>query len=650
MPSVAFASVIRRLKRRSLAADVIAFVGVLCLALSGLEGWHAWHARTLAIADDRVETSNLGRSLAQHAHDTVLAADTSLIGLRERIETDGLGPKSLARLRTLMQVQVASLPVLHGLFVFDAEGNGIANSLAEAGPVLNYADRSYFKAHRADPSRAVVIGNPVHSKTDGSWIITVSRRLDTPDGRFMGVVEATISIDFLQRFYATFDVGSEGALGLMTTSGILIARSPAAENTIGMDLSASPVFRSLVTAAATGSFEYRGAIDHVLRFGSYRRVEDYPLLVLVAHGQDEVLAGWWTDTAIDIVGGLAAMAALFLLGHRIVRQMRRREEAEQRYRLLADNSSDAIVCVTLDGRRLYVSPAFTELTGWSVAEALEQRWGASVHAEDQGRVLAMPNQLRTGTGQLTDRFRYLCRDGSVRWVEARLKLVADVVGEGQGGEGEGGRFIVNIRDVSARKAAEDEIVELNRRLAAQARTDALTGLDNRRSFDEAMSVEWARAARDRKPLSLLMIDLDHFKRYNDRYGHQQGDACLRAVAAALEACGRRPGDLAARYGGEELVLLLPGTDEGAARQMAATAREAIAALGLMHLDNPPSGRVTASIGVATARPCGRNEQAGVANLIGAADVALYRAKRSGRDRFVEASPADAFPALRLSVP
>lgn len=168
------------------------------------------------------------------------------------------------------------------------------------------------------------------------------------------------------------------------------------------------------------------------------------------------------------------------------------------------------------------------------------------------------------------------------------------------------------------------------RLARDSATDALTGLANRRQFDAVLAVEWNRAARSQAPLSLLMIDIDHFKRYNDHYGHLTGDRCLQRVAATLKACARRAGDLVARFGGEEFVLLLPGVALDEACETAQQCLERMQELAVPHAASPVAGFVTLSIGVASHVP---DANASAASLINAADVAMYRAKSGGRTRY-----------------
>ncbi|MBI5179530.1 MAG: diguanylate cyclase [Nitrospinae bacterium] len=165
-----------------------------------------------------------------------------------------------------------------------------------------------------------------------------------------------------------------------------------------------------------------------------------------------------------------------------------------------------------------------------------------------------------------------------------------------------------------------------RRLSA---IDGLTGLANRRNFDEFMEKEWRRALRDAKPVSLIMIDIDHFKAYNDTYGHQGGDDCLKKVAAVIIENVKRPADLAARYGGEEFVVVLPDTKTKGAEELAEQLRKSLQAVGIPHARNTAAPVVTISLGVATLLP-----ERGLppSELVARADKALYAAKDGGRNQ------------------
>jgi diguanylate cyclase (GGDEF)-like protein len=174
----------------------------------------------------------------------------------------------------------------------------------------------------------------------------------------------------------------------------------------------------------------------------------------------------------------------------------------------------------------------------------------------------------------------------------------------------------------------------------------LTGIANRRSFDDTIGIEWRRAVRNGLPLSLLMLDVDYFKPYNDAYGHPAGDRCLRTVAEIIDSCVKRAGDLAARYGGEEFAVVLPHTDAEEARLLAQKVCDAVSGWGLEHGASAIAGHVTVSVGVATRmvrddvheeeRDGDRSALAQL-SLIDAADKALYEAKSAGRNRIASAT-------------
>lgn len=166
-------------------------------------------------------------------------------------------------------------------------------------------------------------------------------------------------------------------------------------------------------------------------------------------------------------------------------------------------------------------------------------------------------------------------------------------------------------------------------LRSLASIDGLTGIANRRALDERLSSAWAHACRDGAPLSLLMVDIDFFKRYNDHFGHLQGDTCLKRVASALAKSTGRPYDLVARYGGEEFVCLLPDTQADGAKLVAQKMQTAIEQLEIAHPLSEASSHVTLSIGIASTMPA---QQAHVSQLLEAADAQLYTAKHTGRNR------------------
>jgi diguanylate cyclase (GGDEF)-like protein len=181
------------------------------------------------------------------------------------------------------------------------------------------------------------------------------------------------------------------------------------------------------------------------------------------------------------------------------------------------------------------------------------------------------------------------------------------------------------RKVAQRTAA---LQQANGKLEAMSHTDALTGLPNRRRFDETLSTEWRRAVRQGSPLGLAMIDVDRFKRYNDAYGHLEGDDCLRAIAAAMRGTLRGDPDVICRYGGEEFAAILPGANREVSMRIAERLRAAVSALRRPHTGNE-GGIVTVSIGLAAHIP---KDSVTASDLVAVADIALYEAKMNGRNQ------------------
>jgi diguanylate cyclase (GGDEF)-like protein/PAS domain S-box-containing protein len=292
--------------------------------------------------------------------------------------------------------------------------------------------------------------------------------------------------------------------------------------------------------------------------------------------------------------------------------------------------------VGLDGIRRYVSPAVERLLGWRPEEMVgsNARLGSTpqefVHPEDQRSFLDAGIALKTGrVDENSVCFRHLRRDGSWHWVDGRARLRMSEDGARPIG------IVVALRDATDRKVVELKLKDALEQMERMAATDGLTGLANRRHFDGVADKEWRRCRREHQPLSVLLLDADHFKHFNDRYGHLAGDGCLRAIASQLAAAARRPGDLAARYGGEEFLFLMPNADRAAALRMAELLRKLVLDLAIAHEGSPVLGVVTVSIGGATVWPKDpETGQSSVNALLAAADTALYQAKSGGRNRVV----------------
>jgi diguanylate cyclase (GGDEF)-like protein/PAS domain S-box-containing protein len=289
------------------------------------------------------------------------------------------------------------------------------------------------------------------------------------------------------------------------------------------------------------------------------------------------------------------------------------------FQLVTEHSFDIICRIGLDNTMHYVSPACLRILGWTQEEMTGVGPGNFVLAEDVPLIEAASRRLldpEVENSPATVRMRR--KDGSLVWMEMNARAIRDPA------TGEASEVVVVMRDITEYKAMEEKLVD-------QALSDSLTGLANRRAFDQALLREWELTLRDGSDISLLLLDIDHFKRFNDTYGHQAGDDCLCAIAAAVKESVRST-DIAARYGGEEIAVILRPMSAADALVVAEKLRARIEALRLPLEE----GWVTASIGVATALARHGGSVRMPESLLLAADKALYQAKREGRNRVVSA--------------
>lgn len=290
--------------------------------------------------------------------------------------------------------------------------------------------------------------------------------------------------------------------------------------------------------------------------------------------------------------------------------------------VVTDNSRDVIVLADLNGRFTYVSPAVETMNGWKPGELIHQKLSDQAHPEDRAKVEDAVHRLRHGSEGTIIEYRTQKRNGEYIWVESSLRLFRDRRTRIPAGS------LSLVRDITERKHNETLLVEAYQALEELAVVDALTGVANRRRFNEYLATEWSRSARLQKPISLLLVDADSLKQHNDSHGHLSGDRCLKAIANAAAEAAKRSEDLVARFGGDEFAIILPGTDNQGAVDVGIKIRE------VLEQRDPdgvllPAEPVTVSVGCATwiAKP---GEHAEV--LIQMADEALYEAKRSGRNQ------------------
>jgi diguanylate cyclase (GGDEF)-like protein/PAS domain S-box-containing protein len=271
----------------------------------------------------------------------------------------------------------------------------------------------------------------------------------------------------------------------------------------------------------------------------------------------------------------------------------------------------------------YIGPQIEALLGWKAESWVSvEDWAMRMHPDDRDYVVNFcVTQSQAGVDHEAD-YRALTKDNGYVWIR-------DVVHVVRNDRGEVEALIGFMFDITERKKTEEKLLTLQKELEALSFKDGLTNIANRRRFDSGFELEWERARSERQPLSILLLDVDFFKQYNDLYGHTQGDQCLVDIAQTLSLALDGPRDLVARYGGEEFVVLLPEADAGVARKVAERCQRLLQKKAIVHALSPHGGRVTVSVGAGTVVPDGQNDRAG---FIQAVDQQLYAAKKNGRDR------------------
>ncbi len=602
-------------------------VPLICFALIVLNVVHDWQSRSASLRSVQAMNRSLAHSLVRQAEDTISSADSVLVGLAAQVERGGHTLDLSDQLGREMAAQVAQSDSLVDLSIYDAEGNLVLSSSPFA-PGINLFDQSFFQHHLSNTDLHAFLGPPVTSQSRTSWKVTVSRRLESEEHRFVGVVAASLSSAYFEQQYRALGLGANSAVTAFRTDGTLLFRYPGDISYLGRSYAKEAMFRLWSPTRPAAFHQYFARADGIERVAAFDTSRKYPVIVNVAASMQDALADWRRETLWDMVEYGVLGSLVVWLGRRVERQARRQREADRaraenelHFRLLTEMSGDMVTRVDADGMRTYVSPASDRLLGFGADELLNTRALQASNAADVPGVESFLTALREGAGSdMTLAYRAAHRDGREIWVEANIRVTHDP----ETGRTNGAVMI--SRDITARKALEAGLQSL-------AATDALTGLANRRRLDEVLHNEWRRAAREGTPLSLALMDVDLFKAYNDRYGHLAGDECLRQLAQTLSRVFRRPGDLLARYGGEELAAVLPATESGGAWDVAEAARDAVEQAGLVHEGNPVRGTVTVSVGVSTSYPVPEQDAAaGVEKLLRTADMALYEAKHAGRNR------------------
>ncbi|MHB0776098.1 diguanylate cyclase domain-containing protein [Halomonas sp. WWR20] len=613
-------------------------LGTLAVATAALLlgiGAHNEYERDLVTLQKQLEAQAV--LLSEHAESSFSAAELILTEVASEVQLRRLdGYVSSSTLWGPMYRTVMRSPQIGGMLIADAHGETvfIANKLPNA-TIQGVAQYDFFQTLR-DGSE-LHIGAPITVRDSDDTLIPVSGRLQNSNGEFVGVVAVLLDAAYFKNFYTRAQRDLDLRIGMFREDGesLILYPAPTGAMPSGINdaveqiLAHDGIYTSIVVSP----------LDRLPKIVSLRNLSLYPVALSVAYDYQAFLQTLQPTFIrygmIFLVLSSGITLAIYLLDRSIrnsarlrdrqLKVLRKQQETEQLCHAIARNIPNGNV-VVFDRELRYV---FADGQEWrnSAGKRLKIHIGQPIHVDFPDEASEMLQSL--GQNALAGHKA----EAELRYGERIYKITAVPL---PGDHGEIHRALALSQDITSFKEDQQKLERLNRQLHILSTRDELLGVANRREFDRLLEQEWRRCARERLPLGLLMIDVDYFKRYNDAYGHPAGDACLQQIAAVLKESAARPGDRVARYGGEELVILLPSTDIEGTQLVAERVHSALAARALPFADSLVSDHVTVSIGAASRRP--RHDQAPEV-LLKEADTALYSAKHEGRDRTVTALPA-----------
>lgn len=598
-------------------------------ALFALDGYLEHQRRLSALTEQlRMEA----KLLSEHARLSFAAADLVLTEIETTAKRTGL--HALANSRDYWESfreLVARTPQLGAVNIADAEGTVRFSTAVFPAPAgVNIGNRELFIAHRQGQQR--FIGKSAVDRTTRRQFIPVSIRLNDPEGAFNGAIISTLDTSYFKNVYTEMAVNSDLRIGIFRVDGTALS--------LPSGMNASPValqpfaFGAGLQVGDGDWHSFVGSSEETRRIVAQQRVEGYPILVSASYDYYALVRSLyptWAFTGLIFLAFAAAIVLSIVFLNRTMRTVdqeremqlalaRRQREAERLSHAIISNFPNGRVLiydkelrnVFADGQPFDNDPAYANdrMIGRTIHEIYPPRIRATLQALARNALAGMKSQ-----GEIAGRMRI-------------YKVIATPLKDDDGKIRSG---LMLTHDITDLKVAQQELEVRNSELQELSLTDGLLGIANRRAFDQELMREWRRAARSQMPLSLLMVDVDHFKLYNDKYGHTNGDACLQRIAAVLEQSINRPGDVVARYGGEELTVLLPECDLQGALTVSERIHARLAEAAIPFPDSPLGTCITVSIGATSTIP---HYDLPTRSLIEDADQALYRAKETGRHRTV----------------
>lgn len=608
--------------------------GVILLLFAGLIGYQARVTRAAAQAAAVTDATNLAMVLESQIHSELDAAVRTVRLIANAVDPGAMDPARVGQheeeTNGWLKAHTAGHPIASALRIFDAQGQRLYGNLGREKPI-SIADRAYFQQLRDDPAAGTLFSRVALGRISGLPSMWVARAIRNPAGRFLGAVVLAIELVDIHGQFSRIRLGDKGVVVLRRMDdGAVVVRYPGPIEVDNRPEPDIPTRLAVLNQGPIGHIEIVSPVDGSQRIYGYRQIGDYPFVVAVGIASQDYLRDWRQDAERLLLVSLLFVAVLATVFIQLIRALRRRdrleEELHQQNLLLntvLGNLDAHVFMKDRAGRFLYANQAVADFLGQPISTLLGKLQTEFLPPEAIAHLRELDEAVyRSGQPQSCEE-RLVDREGKVRYFwTVKVPLLES---------GQPDRLIGLATDIT-------ELHLLREELERRATIDDLTGLANRGHFHTSAAINLARAQRYGEPLSLLILDIDHFKDVNDSHGHQAGDAVLRGVADhCREAI--RTSDLIGRMGGEEFAILLPETDQEAACHLAERLRQGLQErrwrchpLGDQAQDpmgGPPRDlAITVSIGVATLTPAITSLDA----LYARADQALYAAKAGGRNR------------------
>lgn len=634
--------------QHDLRPSLLRILGVVFVGFSLLGVWlvvDLWRGYEKVLADSSYRAMQRSQIISQAFRTQVLATDYVLRDVLGRIgEKDlaypDLDPDHAQSMAQLLKEKADTVPDFFSMVIFDRDcvftvtATG-KNTGVKSKPELCEAR----KVHRGPGPMASYV--PGTKSASGRPVLVLSRHLRSAAGDFEGGVLGVIELQQAQKLFDSPGIEPGDSLTLLDEDQVVLARHPVVANAIERSASNLEIPEVLRSQASGASFAVRMDIDGRERIFGFSKIDGFPFVVAYGTDKATVLQAWQWRVA-ELGTGYLILLLLSLVAARyqwtILRQREQLRSSEIQFRMLAENMADIVWRADAHLRFTYINAADEKVRGFSRDEVV----GTFVHDNltPQGQTLLEANtpprhafQIATNDQQaLKFELPMRHKNGSEVWIEMSCVPIFSGDGDLSGYQGVG-------RDVTGRRLHEARLLQSQKKLANQLHEaveeksalqervtrDPLTGLYNRGYLDDALSREIGRAGREGKPLAIIMLDLDYFKKVNDQYGHAAGDEVLKTLAELLKK-GARESDLICRYGGEEFVAIMPNMLVDQALERGHSWRKQLEETQVVVGD--VTIRVTLSAGIAVFPDDGNSPD----QLLVRADEMLYQSKREGRNR------------------